>query len=460
MKAKLSYYLLSCICFFVLLSGCSKQPATVALDPEALYTAAAVQLTGDQAYTVIHNKLTQHGDQVILETTRQAITYQNLHSPQFAAAVEEAITIGSYNISVVNQFIDETAYVQVGGSSFSGAMTADAFTRQYPPFALPDATLYQQILVQENYGRIMLGFSEPSAPEAWAMPSNAIFLDAAGSVVLGPDGTLKQINYGIQYQYGQICITESYRISPAPQIGEAIAVPADTTQFTHLDTVHAPILLEKACGYLLAAQGVSTAVSEETSSQLDPVSRTQTIQLQLSGKDESLSALIETGATLVNHSRDGETTVLQQTERFQDGIYTIQANGSAEHVQEDVTAQALQDYCKRILVGNIPMPHFITTATITEQDGTIVFHFDGSDELAAAVCTNISQSLYQESSLLASLTDSSTTQDISGYLQLDAITGLPMACGLSYNGDHVIEGTTYRIHTQLNQTFSLIDKVF
>ena len=453
--------LILCAIFFVL-SGCffSKQPQTEPTRPEELYSNAVSQLNAaaDLSFQVTNTKSIQYQGQTFCGTSVQQREYRNIGTDALCATVGEVITIGQHEVETETTLVDGIVYLRVNDGYFSH-QPAEPMAYTPLPGCLSPA-LYSSITSAELYGRTVLGFSQPSGPETWSISEGAEFLSAAGIAVLDESGKLQRIQYTLQYALSDAVVCERILIEIHSPSMSSISQPSDSAAYIPVTSPEAPVLLEKACGYLLQAQCIATDATETLESQIGGILRTQTTQLRLSGDQDNLNAWIDTGITLTNSSRGGETTTLQQTERFQDGSYSLLINGTSAAPEEEVTAESLQRYCNDILVGTIPLPGYITSAALVENDGILELTFQASEELASIISANACQVLYQDASLLDSLSAEYTIQEMSCYLHIHRTLGIPVACGLRYSASHTIEGSVYNITSQTDRTFSLIDNVF
>ena len=448
------------ICAFLyLLSGCFTQPPAGATPPEDIYASAISKLNfaSGLSIQVNHNKRIQYYGQTFEEVSVQNYEYRNIGTDQFCASITESITIGQHLIETESTLIDSNVYLHVNDGYFS-QQSAD-LTAYDPHFYHLSPALYGTVSSAELYGRTVIAFSQPSAAEPWAVSDEVEFVTAAGIAVLDKHGELQRVQYALQYAISDTVIYERYLIDITISSHGRIE-PVDYADYTPVVSIDAPVLLEKACGYLLQAQCIATNVTETLDSEIGGLLRSQSTQLRISGDGNDLNAFIDTGIMLTNSSRGDETTTMRQTEHFQNGEYRLQTNGNITKPGEEVTADALRRYCNDILVGSIPLPGYITSAELTENDDVLELDFLASDKLAAMISTNACQVLYQDASLLDSISSEYTINELSCNLRIDKVLGIPVACSLKYSASHTIEGAVYSISSETEQTFSLIDKVF
>ena len=91
------------------------------------------------------------------------------------------------------------------------------------------------------------------------------------------------------------------------------------------------------------------------------------------------------------------------------------------------------------------MPGNIASVNTVVENDVITLQIVGTEELAQLIGKNACKTLYDNPDLLNDLASSYKTNLISCYYKLDRSTGLPIAAGLEYSGEHTIEGFAYTL---------------
>jgi hypothetical protein len=65
---------------------------------------------------------------------------------------------------------------------------------------LIDPSLYSNVEVSKEGEMILISFTNPSAAEKWALPDDAVFVEANGQVLVNPDGSVSEMRYTIRYE--------------------------------------------------------------------------------------------------------------------------------------------------------------------------------------------------------------------------------------------------------------------
>jgi len=431
------------------------EPTAVSADAASVYEAAITTYSTQtqHAYQVSYQQYTQAAGQTLFEHSKQSICMQGLGTQAFTGIADETLQIGSNIIRLTERYQDGHAYFSVNQGMYTAPMTAETYISRYIPLAALDPSLYQYIELTEHNNRTLIGFAQPVAAEYWAMPDGAEFLDASAIVSLRDSTALNSIDYSICYRYGNAEII--MRVNISPLTGEAAAIPpTDIENYTSLQAIDAPLSLERACGYLLQASQLDATYSESVDCQAFGISRTRSADMSLSGTDDSFKVFLKSRVQQINHSRNGESTDLTQTELFQNGTYLVTTEEGPLKTDASVTADIMRTYCQDILVSTMPLPQHITDARMTQTDSTVILDFTCSEAFAEAICANACQTLYDDPTLLHSLATSCSIDLMTCYLEVDLFTGLPLRAGISYSAQHVIEGSAYQLSSKTNQIYS------
>lgn len=420
-------------------------------NPEEFYQTLCQQLALQElsTYEAVIQSVARVQGQEFTETITLIIQHQNIDGQPSVTIAERNVSMGDFQFSCTERLEGTTLYIDLNGSRFSGELTTQM---QYPPELLLTAQNYSSITGIQQGNEITLEFSGASAAEDWVLAENATIQSASGTLTATKDGKLLQNTYRITYQMGENEVSQTITVSPRQEITD-LANTFDSSAYTAIANIEAPILLERMSGYLLQAKSINSSYQEYIYCQTFGDQRKRDMQLELRGTDP-FEAVLTTNAALLSSSRGESESSMQQKEVFENGKYTRESNGSDPITDESVTAQHFQTHCHDILVGTILLPQFISTTSMEEDEHSITYHFTPTQQLATLLCEEASQNLYQDSTVLSSLASSSATEVLSAYLQIDKNTGLPLSSGIHYTGIYTITELPYRMEYTTDQSYS------
>lgn len=444
---------------YLILSGAMANRPNQALIPIAdaaiVYddAAAAVAAAENVKLTISKTKETTVQTHTFLEITQQSLSYLGLGSENMRANLEETLTIGSHSVSIRETYLDGIGYTAMENSYFSSPMSAAEYQERFVPLLLLDPALYSSITGVDSGDTYILSFENASDPETWALEEGSVFIEARGTAYVTHDGQLSKSVYAVTYSRGNAQIRMTVTAETAPYDQE-IHLPANISEYIHIDYLDGPRQLERASGYLVQANNVTSRYIDSTYVQAFGDSRTQEITLH-THRDDHWSALVETCITDRNDSRADQASQLDKTELFNGSEYFVSTNGSNPQPDTEVDVDEMYSYCQNLLVSTVMLPQYISSAQLTHSDAALRIHFGVSDAFTQLIRSNACQALYQDPALLDTLAQSNTADTIECYLELDQTTGLPLAAGILFNGTTTIEGLSYELHFQADQTYDL-----
>ncbi len=456
--------LVLCVALLFLLTGCfasdhtdKNQTTALTADSAAisLYQQAADKISTADNFSLYIGTITNTtvGGQTFSKSSQQLLDFQNYGTNAMQASMVESLHIGIYNISISEFYGDGIGYFTVNNNSFTAPMTVEEYCIRYAPAVLFNTVLYRDIQTYA-YGKATgITFRQPAGAESWAIPTDAEFTDASGYAVLDHSGALKESTYTVTYQLGAAFISQTTRVIVRSASAAQVKSPGDASSYTSVEYLDAPRKLEEACGYLLQANQIQSTAVENITCQAFAINRSQTTSLTMSGAADTFNALLDINVNQINESRGGEVTAIQQTEGFQNGVYSISINGSASTTNASVDYKSMQTYCQNLLVESILLTEYIAGASLLQTENTYRITFRGSEALAEAICRDICSTLYNDPTLLNTLASAYTIDTVECYLELDSSTGLPTASGLRCRVTHTIEKISYLLTTQMDQIY-------
>ena len=419
-----------------------------------LYNQAidALQNANNHVMNIGINKTITVDGMTYLENSKQTVTYVDYGKDSFRASMLETVDQDGYLTVYYEQFQDNTLFVTLDSQYyFQGEMSADAFTARLTPIVMLDATLYEDISVENE--KIL--FTNASAGETWIVPEHATLVNAKGSMLLDDDGKASSAEYDVTYSMGGIEIRYVISVIYYSADNAAVEEIKNPDTYTTLEYVDAPRITQTACGYLMQAydaHALTTNIAESVYSQAGSVIRNQvtTINSWGSGKDYTAEVDLSIFMMTVN----GEDSY-EQNERFENGVYSMSQNGGDHIKNTSVKSDAFQNYVVQSLLANLPDDKYLTNATAEDLGTLIYLDLTYSDDLPNGICQSICEQFWGDSDFLNNLASSYETETMEFYFSVDKFTGLPTAIGYSYAGNHTIEGFSYPLTKQLDQSFDL-----
>lgn len=396
--------------------------------------------------------------EVFTEHTQKRLSYRGLGTEEFAVTSDELLTIGDHALEISEAYSSGTAYVTIDESNFRADYSAQDYQKRLVPAVLFDPALYWKTSGLDNGSQYLLSFKQPKSAEHWVEKTDWDFADAQGFALVDYSGKLLECTYSATYHHyvlEEIKETLHLTVNVDYSSGNIeIKLPEDSSRYTHISYLDGPRMLEKASGYLLQADTVSSVYQDRVFCQAFGDEREKYISLH-TANSEGFSALVNTETQLSNTGRVGDITHHLHSELFTDGVYTIRVDDGEPTENDSFTVEAVQDYCKNQLVSTIMLPRDILDARITETELTLEIRFIPKVAFASIISTNACQTLYQKPELLNELADGNTTETLTGCLTLNKRTGLPLSSGIEYGGLYNIEGLPYQLEYKADQSYHI-----
>lgn len=408
---------------------------------EAVVSAPSLSLriTSEKTISVAGETITESSDQVVTQARRGTDSEKIL--------VSELVDYGeNYSVIYEEIYSGGTLYLLVDGTHrLAGTMDAETYFASHIPAVLLDAALYETVEAEDG----KLSFRDPTAAESWAMPEGAALVDASGTAYLDDSGALDKSEYTLSYDYGSTRVTESVSVSVKLEAGE-IHVPA-VEDYIKLTDISAVRLSDRVCGYALQSSAISSTLTESITCQAAGVVRSQSTAIDLLDR-EDLTASITTNLTQLNYS-NGRSESYTQEESFRDGVYSIREDGGEAETDRSVDSAVIRTYCDDSFLSNMLVLDYWRDAEVRDLGDVYLVNCTYSKLLAEDLRAEICQTLFEDDLFLDKLTSDTELTQISGYFAFDKYTGLPTAAGCAYAGSDVIDGQSYVLALQRDQTF-------
>ncbi len=430
-------------------------PTTAVPAPEAptySYSSAAAQLLAapDLAYSYTCTQTRTVGDEVFSEERTGTARYTDAHTENMEALVQEDVAYGSYSTHFTESYQSGRAYSQVRGASFVCDMSGDDFLVRQIPAVLLEESLYGQVTYSED--RLIIDFSEPSALESWADPTGrAEMVSATGHVHLNRDGSLSTAAYRAEYRLGTVI----YKLDVSVEIsGEAFDLeqpeyPEDCPVISDLEI---PRYMLRTVDGVYSSLSTSAEYAEAVYVGALQESISKTGGYHTSGTGERFAANLQ--HQQIRSNSGGSYSTESQNNIFQDGQYRCTVNGGEAFIDASFTAERIRALCEDSVLSSMITLEHIAGAELTDEGDTLTVTFEGNTAFTEYFSGNI-YAIFGFEISLDILADACQTNHATGYLTIDRNSGLPIAMGLSMDRTHVINGVSYALTYQRDQSLAL-----
>lgn len=365
----------------------------------------------------------------------------------------ETITVGDHAVEYESSYVNGNAYLIADGKQFHTPMSSDDFLSNQTPPILLDPALYRNIRMDKGNSTYTVYFSGAIAPESWAVPENVKLICAAGTAILDENLCLTESNYSITYSSNGIK-TKITAASTIDYAGKAFTVPvrSDSILVESLESIR---LLEIACGYALQANTVLSQINENILCQAFGDSRTQSTRINMNAIDTNCVTSIRMNTTHSNSGKADASTEKAQWIQYRNGKYQQSVDGGVPVEQTGVSSDMMKAYCRDYFLSTLIQSKFITAATRAESQNTYRFEYAASESFAHQLCQSASQILYQDPTLLFTVSEGFTVESAAAFLEIDKYTALPVSSGISCTISHIVGDLPYQLQYSIAQKYDL-----
>ena len=469
--------LVLCAAMLLSLAACTQKPAettappteaptTVPTEPPAGDVYAAAREALDNAShvsmeVVITTVLEVAGDE-FSQKSSQILTYKDMDTDDGVIVCQEDLEFSVHSEDYTPEESDPTAFREVWyqGNLYvemdstyrrQGPLEKEDAIARYVPAVLLNADLYGTLESQTDESGTVITFTEPTAAESWALPEEGELLEASGTALVTPEGTLAQMTYTVTYQYGPSKITKTVESKPleAPKTVTAPANPDTYEKLTYVDALRLN-LLETVM--LLQADSTTVNSVESLFSQAAGFLRNQSVTLNLQGRKTDTKMKAETDLYIMDYSTNQSEEYSLEETYINGSLTTVENDGlpsrSSGISWEEIRAYAAED----MLAGLVDLDYW-TDVTATDLGSVVYLEYTLNDNFGNTIQNSICSMLWNDPSFLIALSEDYRNEDLTAYLSVDKYTGLPVAAGYYYKGIHTIDGTEYPLTLQYDQTF-------
>jgi len=424
--------------------------------PAEAYIKAAEEL---EMFNAIHSAISIDTTMIVGGETHKLHTdmkilrsHRDTQSPRFRVYHSADLNL-SGSSSVLEEYIDGTLYVSFADGLFYGAADPKEYAAQVLPIVPIDPSLYSTITQTSEGGTnsITFTFANSSAAESWALPEDAEFLDAYGTVLIDLAGKLDETRYTINYRYCGVQITKSYRFRSAKS-SNSVSPSEDIANYRQVQNPTALRLLGRALMTINAAHSANSAIISSASSIFTQAAGAVLNQNVTLSWHKGNAVLLNTDIYQMNYATNEEQTYTLE-ERYRDKTYTVIENGGTPVTHSNVIVD-IGSYYSNLRQAALPrFPHYFAEADFvcTDLGSTVFVQIVYGELFAEEIRKEICTSLWGDADYLNNLSSKYVTNEITGYFAIDKYTGFPTAVGYYYSGTHTIQGTDCLLTAQMNQ---------
>lgn len=462
--------LLMCLLLTLFLGACAGDPPAETTQQTTEAPTTAPQPTPAQLYSqaaeaignaenlklqITAEKTVSVGRDTYDFVSTQTLVYAGVGTDQFRSSLDEVMKTGEYYDTFQEYYQDgELKTTVFGEHHFQGEQTQEEFLARFVPAVMFDTALYSDVTAAEGTTQQTISFSGATAGEAWALPEGAEMKEASGAAVLSSDGVLLESSYTITYAYGGADITAEYEVKITAEETSSVQAPDDSVEYQELTSIMAPRMLDTAVLSMMNSQYFSTTVTEAMVVQAANLIQMQSNTTHMHGADENMLAKID---VTVNRQQEGQAERYQQVETYRDGSYSYTIDDGKPSRAEAIAYDVILDYCRNILMEQIPSLTYVEDMEITELNGATYLEIDATDTFADIWLDYVCETIFNDKDLLDSHATAYHTVTSQAYFAFDPCTGLPTAVGVSYAGTHTIDGYPYAVSCQIDQAICVGD---
>ena len=393
-------------------------------DSIARYESALQAIPNDYCLIIEENVTITAQDAVYTEKSHITIHYQNTNSQQIQA--EKTFTSGGYTVQIRELWVNGMIYTTIDDQSFCSPVSKKDISRRYIPGAMFNCRLYRSITGTKKKDTVTVHFSAPTSGEAWTLPSDAELIDAFGTAFIDKNGQLTESAYEISYLLNELKIHKQYAVTYETNAEKDIILPDDFGDYTPVESIDGPILLERLCGILLQTKGLSSTIRESIFCGAFGDQRNTVYEFSGNRSDARVKTIVTTYNS--SHPDNAVQAVTESSEDLTNRYYNL-------------------------LLGGIPALEHIEDVKISEEDKHIQIICIPTEAYARHLTEYICDSLYETPDILTSRATAVTISTLGCTIKLDDTTLLPQEINTKFTGFYTLDGIAYPIEYTFNQIF-------
>ena len=415
------------------------EPAPLAADVYAEANEKLAAMTNVQLDITYMEEMVLGAD-TFKSTTQEVVTLLDLGKDTFRASTEGTCYAGSYYTEHAEQFLDGMYYGKINTDCFKSEMTAEEALERLLPVQLIDPSLYTSI---EQTAGNEFTFTGSEVLESWVDNNYTILTEATGTATLDENGVPGKFTYKATYTQGaaDMTISVTVKVKEAPAEA-AVAVPAKADTYQLLDTPEAPALIHMVMGNLIQATAVSSTTTEAVVIQAGAFSEVQQTELHTYGEVATQMMKCDYAYQSVS---GGQTETYTSTDTYRDGVLTSQEDNGPAVTDSTVMPSQIEAFIDELVYAQMPNTALVADYDLTFVGDTLLLEYTFSDEVGEGMLDDLSATYYGDADLLSELSSSYETTAMSGYIGIDASTGMPLSAAQTYMAKHTVDGQEFAL---------------
>lgn len=380
------------------------------------------------------------GADTFKSTTQEIVTLLDLGAETFRAATEGTCYSGSYYTEHTEQFLDGMYYGKINTDCFKAEMTAEDALDRLMPVQLIDPSLYTSI---EQNAENEFTFTGSEILESWVDNNYTILTEATGTATLNENGIPGKFTYKATYTQGSADMTISVTVKVKEAPAEAtVAAPDKADSYQLLDTPEAPALFHMVMGNLIQATAISSSTTEAVVIQAANFSEIQQTELHTYGEVASQMMKYD---YVYQSAANGQTDTYTATDTYRDGVLTSQEDNGPAVTDSTVMPSQIEAFIDEVVYAQMPNTALVTDYDLTFVGDTLLLEYTFTDEVGEGLRDGLSETYFGDANLICDLSSSYETTAMSGYIGIDASTGMPLSVAQTYMAKHTVDGQEFAL---------------
>lgn len=451
------------LAFLLLCSACSDKEVT---EPVRIETTAPTEPTPDpvgiyeesvQEFSAAA-QLSMKADiekqvyvdtQVFKETSSFEITY--FDQGTFEARVVGDIKFGDvHEITVDETYYEDAVYSKINNYGYVTELSQEGFVNRYIPAVMLNPAYYDNITIESDG----ISFSDANAIEDWIQRDGYNLVEASGKAIFDSNQKCTGFKYHVVYDYGSVRHELDYNTSFIDD-GLTMAEPSKYVRWMEIGVADAPIMLERAYGFLLSSNMKTVNGSQLVQSGVANASYVQYSDLYYH-KDDEIHILDQGGIQVIDYSTNDVYSAVTSG-LYCDGQFVYSVNGEEEE-RLDVTEQESEELYLNSVDTFYPAMITMDDFFVSFVQGGVVFDYTFSVDWSELFRQQAQYALFGEPQYLDLMASGYECLLAEGYLAIDQYSGLPTSNSITYSATHTIDGEKYPLAMQVNQVIDSVDR--
>jgi len=389
--------------------------------------------------------------QVFHESWEYALTYKDLDQDTFTAKMVADVNFGDvHSASVEELYYEGCVYGKVNNYSYKVESAQDDYFDRHAPAVLLDPSVYASVTLEDN----VISFADAIHLEDWLYRDGFVMEKACGTATLDAQMQLTGFTYSVAYLYGNIRYETDY-ITEITDSGAVLEKPSIYTPWNEIPLADAPIMMERAYGYLLESDTKSVSTLQLVESDAVGFSVVEQNDL-LIHREQDLKMVDHYNVQILEVSTGGFVEY-ELGNIYKDGVLTYYED-DVEPTTENVTEAEMEAYCEGLLDYHYPVMMNLRDFVVSEVQGGMVFDYTMSSSISEGLRETAQAFLFGEPQYLDLQASGYELLMAEGYLAIDRYSGLPTSNSITYSALHTIDGEKYPLAMQITKTIHASDR--